>query len=110
LIKHITYQLYLYIKTEQARGIKSVLVLDLKNEQNTKNSNVHPHHNKKFRLINSRYECTFGDSKLHATIMKYFLACKEHDDSKPPSAFWRVYLFHSLLRSSFNDAAWIKIV
>jgi len=92
--KHYLSALTLY-KTEQAAGIKSVLVIDLKimNEENNNISNVHSGHNKKFRLTNSRYDCTYGDSKLHGKIRKYFLTCKEHEDSKPPSKFQRLYFF-----------------
>jgi len=88
LIKNrLLNQLCLYIKTEQAGGIKSVLVIDLKimNEENIKIANIHPHYKKKIRIINSRYDCMYGDSELPGTIRKYFLACKKHEDSKPPS-------------------------
>jgi hypothetical protein len=56
-------------------------------------SNVHSHHNKKFRLINFRYDCMYGDSELHGTIRKCFLACMEHEYSKPPSNFRMLYFF-----------------
>ena len=35
----------------------------------------------------------YGDSELHGTIRKYFLACKEHEDSKLPSKFQKEHFF-----------------
>jgi hypothetical protein len=112
LIKtHYLSALPLY-KNRTSRRIKSVLVIDLKNcawrEQII--SNIYSHHNKKFRLINSHYDCMYGERELHGTIRNCFLACKEYEDSKLPSKFQRAYFFHSFIRSTFNDAARTKSI